>query len=282
MLDNKNMIDLFGALKEMSSERISQLIQEETSKDSPNDDLVLMALDILEDREKENPIELGSKGKSAWKKYQSKVRSRDRKTALIWRPLIQVASVLVAVTLLFALLPTQANAETWWERLARWTDDFFSFFNPNESEKQEDEYVFQTDNEGLQQIYDAVVELGLNEPVVPMWLPTGYEMVNLIIDKIPKQYFVVSNFTIGDKQVIFHIRIYDEERPYQYYKDDDTIKTYEQAGIVHYIMRNNERYTVTWTIDKVECALSIDCQEDTLFKIIDSIYRWRIRNEKIE
>ena len=82
---------------------------------------------------------------------------------------MQIASVLVAITLLFALLPTQANAETWWERLARWSDDFFSFFNPNESEMTEDVYIFQTDNEGLQQVYDKVVELGITEPVVPMW-----------------------------------------------------------------------------------------------------------------
>ena len=134
MLENENMIDLLGSLEEMSSEQLSRLIQVETAKESPNDELVLMALDILEDREKDKPVVLGPKGKAAWKKYQSKVRTRDRKTVLIWKPLMQVASVLVAITLLFALLPTRANAETWWERLASWTDDFFSFFNPNESE----------------------------------------------------------------------------------------------------------------------------------------------------
>ena len=125
MLENENMIDLLGPLKGMSSEKLSQLIQDETAKDCPSDDLVLMALDILEDREKENPIELGSNGTAAWIKYQSKVRARNRNTVLVWKHLMQVASVLLVITLLFVLLPTQANAEAWWERLARWTDDFF-------------------------------------------------------------------------------------------------------------------------------------------------------------
>ena len=39
------------------------------------------------------------------------------------------------------------------------------------------EYVFETDHPGLQQIYDAVVEMGVTEPVVPMWVPEGYDLV---------------------------------------------------------------------------------------------------------
>lgn len=275
MLENENMIDLFGAFKEMSSERISQLIQEETAKECPNDDLVLMALDILENREKENSVELGLKGMVAWKKYQAKVCSRNRKTVLIWKPLMQVASVLLVITLLFALLPTQANAETWWERLARWTDEFFSFFSPNNVEETQDEYSFETNNEGLQQIYNTVFEMGVTEPVIPMWLPDGYEMVDIIIDEMPEQRFVISNFKDGNKQIVFHIRLFFEEHTYQYCKDTERVTTYEKYGTIYYIVHNNERRTVTWTLDNIECALSIDCQEDILYEIIDSIYRWR-------
>lgn len=277
MLENENMIDLLGSLEEMSSEQLSRLIQVETAKESPNDELVLMALDILEDREKDKPVVLGPKGKAAWKKYQSKVRTRDRKTVLIWKPLMQVASVLVAITLLFALLPTRANAETWWERLASWTDDFFSFFNPNESElTEDDEYVFQTDNEGLQQIYDAVVELGVTEPIVPMWLPEGYELQNYLIDCMPANTRLVASFVNGRMEMAYHVNIYDSDKPDQYYKENSEVKFIERFGTTYNYFKNTLNWTIVWTKDNIECSIFIDCQEDIIYEIIDSIYRWRI------
>lgn len=275
MLENENMIDLSGSLKEMSSEQLSRLIQDETSKESPNDDLVLVALDILENRENEGSIELGPKGKAAWKKYQSKVRSRQRKTVLIWKPLMQVASVVLVITLLFALLPTQANAKTWWERLVRWTDDFFSFFNHNASEILDNDYVFQTNNEGLQQVHDAVITMGINEIVVPMWLPEGYELTEIKIDQMPMQQFIYSSFCHENSQISFQIRVFNEEIAYQYLKDELRITEYEKHGVTYNIIHNNNRLTATWTVENIECALSIDCQEETLYEIIDSIYRRR-------
>lgn len=274
-MQENNMIDLLGSLKEMSSEQLSRLIQAETAKEYPNDELVLMALDILDDRERDSPIELGPKGKDAWKKFQSKVRSRNRKTVLIWKPLMQVASVLLVITLLFALLPTQVNAETWWERLARWTDDFFSFFNPNAAEAPADEYVFQTDNEGLQQVYDAVVELGAKESIVPMWLPEGYKIVEVKTHEIPGQKLVTALFADGDKEVVFRYCFLMGEIQSQYYKDDSEVNSYEKDGTNYRIVQNEEISTVIWMKDNIECSFSIDCQESYLYNIIESIYRWR-------
>ena len=276
MLENENMIDLLGSLKEMSSEQLSRLIQEETEKEAPNDELVLMALDILEDREKESTIELGPKGKAAWKKYQLKVHSRGRNTVQIWKPIMQAASVVLVITLLFALLPTQANAETWWERLARWTDDFFSFFNPTTSEFSINEYVFQTDNEGLQQVYDTLVELGITEPIVPMWLPEGYQLVDLFRENMPTESALFALFSNGESEAVFHFRIISIDKPYQYHKDDTDVQIYEKYGTVYNVMKNNRKWSVIWTNTNIECSIFIVCQEEILYEIIESIYRWRI------
>lgn len=275
MLENENMIDLFGSLKEMSSEQLSRLIQEETAKECPNDDLVLIALDILEDREKDNSVELGPKGKAAWKKYQSKVRVRNRKTVLVWKPLLQVASAVLVVTLLFALLPTQANAETWWERLARWTDDFFSFFNPNESELPEDAYIFQTDIEGLQQVYDAVVELGITEPVVPMWLPAGYVLSEKKTIETPAVSGVIAKFSNDSNMVLIQVNVLNDDKPNQYYKDLSPLRKIERSGIVFNILQNNDNTIAIWTVDNIECSIVIDDQENIMDMIIESIYRRR-------
>lgn len=275
MLENENMIDFLGTLKEMSSEQLSQLLQEETAKESPNDELVLSALDILEDREKEKTVQLGPKGTAAWKKYQLKVHSRQRKTVLNWKPLIQVASVLLVITMLFALLPTQANAETWWERLARWTDDFFSFFSPNTFEVAEDEYVFQTTNEDLQQVYDSVTKLGISYPVVPMWIPDGYKLIEHKVESTPKKDYVFTCLSDGNNEMMFKICRFQDNNPNKYYKDSSDVDEYECYGVMHNVIHNEEITIVIWTKDNIECSIFIDCQEDVLYRIIDSIYRWR-------
>lgn len=275
MLENENMIDFIGSLKEMSSEQLSRLIQEETAKECPNDELVLMALGILENREKEKPVVLGSKEKAAWKKYQSKVRSRNRIPVLTWKPLMQVASVLLVITLLFALLPTQANAETWWERLARWTDDFFSFFNPSTSELAANEYVFQTDNEGLQQVYDAVIKLGVTTPVVPMWLPEGSELTEIKQDAMPTHEYIIARFSQESNEIVYKLNLYSIDRPNQYHKIETGVKELERHGTTYSIIRNESNWSIIWTDENIECSIFIDCQENVLYEIIESIYRWR-------
>lgn len=274
-MQENNMIDLLGSLKEMSSEQLSRLIQEETAKELPNDDLVLMALDVLEDREKENLVELGPKGKAAWKKYQSKVQARQRKTVLLWKPVVQVASALLIITMLFALLPTQANAETWWERLARWTDDFFSFFIPNESEELEDQYEFQTDNEGLHHVYEALGDFGITEPIVPMWIPEEYAFQEIKVESMPRESWIMSRFSAGEKELVFQIRIINGDVSSQFHKDETRVAIYEKSGTTYNILQNQNINVIVWAIDNIECSIFIDCQEDTLYKVIDSIYRWR-------
>ncbi len=275
MLETENMIDLLGLLKEMSSEQLSRLIQEETAKESPNDDLVLRALDILEDREKEAPVKLGPKGTAAWKKYQSKALSRQRKTVLNWNPLMKVASVLLVITMLFALLPTQVNAETWWERLARWTDNFFSFFNPNTTEAQIDEYVFRTDNEGLQKVYDAVAQLGIVEPVIPMWLPENYYLSECTVLSSPASEYLYARFSNSIDEIVIQVNIYKLNKSNAYYKNENDVKSIERYGTTYNIMRNTNNWVIIWAIDNIECSIFIDCQEEILYEIIESIYRWR-------
>ena len=43
-------------------------------------------------------------------------------------------------------------------------------------------------------------------------------------------------------------------------------------GVIHNLFRNEELWTVVWTRDNVECSVFIDCQEDALRRVLESIY----------
>jgi len=61
-----------------------------------------------------------------------------------------------------------------------------------------------------------------------------------------------------------------------YFKDEVPLEEIEKGGIIHSVVQNAERWVVSWTKDNVECSIFIDCHEDVLYEIIESIYRWRM------
>ena len=134
------------------------------------------------------------------------------------------------------------------------------------------DYCFETNNPGLQQVYDAVMELGVTYPVVPMWLPENSSISALDIAKTPMLKGVKAIFISGDSEIIYKLDVYNGEPAHQYYKDDTYYEQYEQNGVVYYIAQNNDWWTVVWTKENIECHLTLACQEETLRRILRSIH----------
>ena len=139
-----------------------------------------------------------------------------------------------------------------------------------------EDYVFETDNPGLQQVYDAVVELGVTIPAVPMWLPEGYELAEITIEETRIKQYVYARFLNNTQECSLKINILNGEAAKDYFKNDVDIQNHESAGMFHSLVRNMEVWAVSWRKDNIECSIFIDCQTDVLHEIIESIYRGRI------
>lgn len=263
-------------LETISTEQLRTMLNTETQKDTPDDDLVLSILHILEDRD---PVELdfeSEKEEAAWKLFRKRVRGRKKYRLRHSGNLMKAASIVLVICLLFVMVPQQAEADNWWQRLTKWTDDFFGFFREEEDTFRLEDYEFRTDNPGLQQVYDAVVELGVTIPAVPMWLPEGYELAECTTVETPAKQYVHARFLNNGSACVLKVNLLNIESPKAYFKDDISVIERETGGVIHSIIRNTENWSVTWTKDNIECSIHIDCSEDVLYKIIDSIYRWRM------
>ena len=262
-------------MENLSSDELRTMLHIETEKDVPDDDLVLSILHILEDREPE-VLDTGSeKEKAAWKLFQKRVRARRKNALVLKSNLLRVASVLLVICLLFAMVPQQAEADNWWQRLTKWTDDFFGFFRHEDDPFKLENYVFKTDNPGLQQVYDAVVDMGVTIPVVPMWLPEGYELAEVTTEETPSKQYVHARFLNTGSEYVLKINLLNVEAVKAYFKNDIDVKKHEIGGMIHNVMQNDQQWIVSWTKDNIECAFAIDCSEDVLYEIIESIYGWR-------
>lgn len=261
-------------LEAYPSEQLRTMLREETEKDVPDDDLVLTILHILEDREPDLPETGSAREAAAWKLFRKRIQARRTRRLPYHHILLRVASVVLAVCLLFALVPQQAEADNWWQRLTKWTDEFFGFFREDEALAVED-YVFQTDNPGLQQVYDAVVEMGITIPAVPMWLPEGYQLEELTTVSSRIKQYVYARFLSGEQECVLQINVLHGEAAKDYFKNDMDVQEHEKNGMLHSLVQNQDAWVASWTKDNIEGSLFIDCPEDVLHEIISSIYKGR-------
>ena len=270
-MNNKFDTDSPWEWEQLPTHELESMLQIELKKEIPNDDIVLLILHILEKREQDEPIRLTESEQTAFGRYKQKILNRQKKSYVFQRWISIAASVALIIGLMFSIVPQQAEAETFWEMLRRLSSSVIEFFS-SEDIFYNDQYVFETDIPGLQQVYDAVLELGVTEPVVPMWLPDGCEFIELNSTFTPMTKSVSASFLYNGGEIIYQLDVYEVEIAHRYYRDESFFEAYEQNGIIFNISKNMDRWTVVWTKDRIEGHITLDCQEDILRKILNSIY----------
>lgn len=269
MKDNQN--NLYGLFEQVSTQQLDGMLHAELQKEQVDGDAVRVILRVLRERESGVPVEVDEATEQAWQKYlrdtsalQASVRMRS------W--VLRAAAMAAVLCVVLLMGPLSANAEGFYDLLVRWTDSVMEFFDPNDKNTNSVEYEFKTDNPGLQQVYDTVVELGVTDPVVPMWLPEGYELVECKINDSSRKKGVAATFLDDSSYLVFQMDAYDCGTSRSYHKDDGSAVTHEINGITHTILQNEGRWTVIWSYEYVECFIGMECQEEILYEILESIY----------
>lgn len=186
--------------------------------------------------------------------------------------MLKVAAVALVFSMIFVALPGVAGAKKIKNYLVRWTDTVFHFFTPGTTPADTFVYTFNTEHPGLQQVYDAVTDMGINDPVVPMWLPEGFELLELKTFEFLEGKSIIAQFSDGENYVCLTVSLHGENRKYQYEKNEDNIEWYEINGTEHYIVPDTEKTVIAWMVNAAECSVITDCREDEQHRILYSIY----------
>lgn len=266
---------LGGLLEQMSTEDLRALLNRELHTEPVNEDAIRLIRSVLRKRSENMAVTISPELERAWEKYQRDTEaiwqeSRRKRRRRSWLIRGAAAAAVLAV-LVVPIVPQQAGAESLWQTLTRWTAQVVEFFGPSDNEDRIVEYVFQTDHPGLQQVYDTVVEMGITEPVVPMWLPVGYELVEFRKDEYPSKTKLYSRFTHNERDLIFNIEKYKTEVSRKFQRDETYVGEFENNGVTYQIFRNLDQTVVVWEQNCVECSMFADCQEEVLQEILKSI-----------
>lgn len=274
-MQENDMTSMRAKLEQMDTGQLDELLNRELEKDHADGDTVRLILDVLWEREKDLPVEITPGVRMAWEKYRrntSRTEEQRPRTGRLRTWVLRAASAAAVLAVLIFAFPQKAEADSLFEKIANLTGSIVEFFSPGMANDNEKTYIFQTDNPGLQQVYDAVTALGVTDPVVPMWLPEGYALVECKTVETSQKKGLFANFASEQDTLMLKVDVYALDVSHEYHWDGLSAECYERSGVEHTVMRNNDKWVVIWFSDSAECFLTLDCQEDTLHRILNSIY----------
>lgn len=259
-------------IKLLPTEQVQGILHEELRKERKNDKKILMLLEVLEEREIGGCVpDHGEAWRLFVKRYHTKMAPGDTHRQCNWRRWWGIMAASVAIFLVVSFgIPKVSGYDNIFELIASWADDFLVLSNSSNEDAQS-EYVFKTDNSGLQKVYDAVTEMGVIDPVVPTWLPEGYELVELEDSFMNGYTKVCARFACGKAEILLSYQVYHQHHPSQLPKDEKTAEKYEHNGMVYSFFSNEDNCTAVSNTGNFIYLLSIDESKEILLKVINSI-----------
>ena len=202
-----------------------------------------------------------------------KFRGTGNRKRKLWYQswMLKVASVVLILAILFFALPPATQAGNLQDVLGWWSDSVFQFITPGKQPHMQD-YVYETDHPGLQQLYDTVKKAGITTPIVPRRMSLEFELTDLKSKQIQEDTFIDAHFTKGEHSVLVSIIGHSDEAAFQHEKDPEYIDIWGINGCNHYVIANEEQWIVTWINEGIKCTIVADCPEEDVYDMIKSIY----------
>lgn len=300
---NENNRYRFTVFDSMSTKELEEILRQDSQFLQNNEyDMaaIIYVSELIAKREKENPSGKFTDVNKAWKSFmedyypisddeitsdfsdQFSEINKNKNTISTYPKIIpkkrknsshlltRAASVaaIISVILLVGTVTAYAMGFNLWSVIAQWTDETFNFAPSKQIEEPEIKYKPQLEYNSLS---EALTANDIRVPLVPKWMPEGFEQTEL---KVHCQPFVsfCATYSCEDKIIYININQNYCNDMNTYQKDGEPVTELVDSGITHYIMSNLELNKVIWINGSFECSISGDISKEELEKMIRSIY----------
>lgn len=282
-----NRYGTYAYLDQVRTEQLEELLRADLdSPDQSNEEAIFHILDVMEQREKENPTGRLPDADQAWAEFkqfydipegegQSLYPVRDRREdAAPAAPMLKsrrprkgliIAAVLIA---LFAgMLTAQAAGFDVLGAIGRWTEETFHFTTASSQPEQKDIVALQ----------EAAETCHLPSNLIPTWYPDGFEPSEPQIDRIENymdSILCLYNNVESDRSYSITIsQYYDTDflESLAFEKDNKKVRQYNSNGKIFYIMSNLDALTATWSDGIFVETISGQLNNHEIELLIDSI-----------
>lgn len=273
-MEEINTIHTSESLSSLSREELRQQLAAQLQKDTSEINVALVALlrKELESRDPDPAFSDDTAVEVACEKFRRNTETAQKTKKHRYRNRwIVAASVVLVMSLLFFTLPATAQARDIQGVLTWWSDSVFQLFVPGKTPNLHAQ-VHEFDHPGLQQLHNVVTEWGVTDPIVPSWIPDGFELVELEKSQMQENSSLYARFVYEEQVILFLITFCANETKFQHEKDTEPINSWNFSGTEHYVLSNINEHVVTWVTNDVECVITTDCEEEDVYRMIKSIY----------
>lgn len=260
-------------LMALSTGTLESLLKEALDKRPLDRDYILTISGIMEAREADMPVPEDACIQQAWDKYRQAVDQTERQAAPTppRRWLVGLAAAAAMLCFFVFAVPAAVGAENIGDLLSRWGNEIFEFFNPSStpSDTQYGEGSI-TEHPGLQQVYDAAVEIGIEEPKVPTWLPEGFVLTELKKSMFAGKRLISAVFQNGDITILLSVSDTDTTTV-RYPTDAQKVQECEIGSILVNVFQNQAQWTAVYDSNSIEYYLTANTEGSLFYEIINSI-----------
>lgn len=271
----------FSQYDALSTEELSEILRLDSEAPEGNGldiDTLLYITGVLAERKE--TTNTGKTAQEAWSSFQQNyLESEDacpavteeKKPAKTGKPWIRrmIAAILVVVILVAVPLSVKAlNWEDIRNTVVQWAKETFSFIRGDRRNVDGPGTGDSREHDSLQ---EALKLTGQEFNLIPTWIPEGYVLEKIDIDKTPFQKDYIALYVKDEQFYNICVRVYIESDPQRIEANENVIDTIVTADNEYHILSNNGLNKVVWSQDSYECSISGDLTIDELKQMINSI-----------
>lgn len=271
-------------LEQLSTEELERLLRTPDGTE-PDIDFILKVMEVIQSRESESDTPQPNLDR-AWNDFQENYQGQAKAYEINLPQESQPPSskqngrkfhtlrwaVILAAVLLLLCGTASAFGLNVFQVIADWTSETFRF-TLSEAEPSEQAV---SQNDVYADLRKAVAGY-TDTPMVPTWAPDGTEAVeDLSIVEYENGIRIQATYEFHGQRFTIRVQIYNHIPEFDvmaYQKDNADIQQYEFNDVVHYVMKNNERYGAAWTTDTAIIFVQGALNENEILNLIESIYR---------
>ena len=288
--DKFNAVD-YTALEKMSTQELKDLLRKTFDQPALSDEdsnMILAITEVLDIRDNNGDL-IDVDVDAAWEKFQKEYlplvdedassatneldvlnehvsETKTKKSRWTFKRIAGIAAALAIVIFAAGSLIPTADGSNVWSAFVEWTKETFGFNKD-----------FQGEHEGypeqLDKLYDLICNHGLSPmELLPKYIPEGYEEETTFCDEQEKVTVFLCQLNNGDNSIVLQYCLSESEVTTEYQKNDGDPEEYEVGNLTHFIIKNMDVFTATWSRGSMECSIQNAPSHDELIKMINSIY----------
>lgn len=289
--DKFNAVD-YTALEKMSTQELKDLLRKTFDQPALSDEdsnMILAITEVLDIRENNGDL-IDVDVDAAWAKFQKEYlplvdedassatneldvlnehvsETKTKKSRWTFKRIAGIAAALAIVIFAAGSLIPTADGSNVWSAFVEWTKETFGFNKD-----------FQGEHEGYPEQLNNLNNIlreheVLANDILPKYIPNGFEEVDTRYEERATSTVFMCMLNSGTDSIMLQYKLSEKsEALTEYQKDNLAPELYTTNGLTHYIIKNINVYTASWSNGNMECSIQNVPSRDELIKMINSIY----------